>query len=339
MKPFIVPFFIPHEGCPYRCVFCDQEGITGWARGQIGPRQIEEALHQALKSPKFRQRRPRQIAFYGGTFTSLPRKRMQSLLDAAAPHIHPDGFDGIRVSTRPDCLETRELALLKSRGVTLVELGAQSMVDEVLECSARGHTARDTAEGVARLREWGFRVGIQLMPGLPGDTPARFQRTVADVIRLRPDTVRLYPAVVLRGTVLAKWYASGRYRPLTLEDAVAACTDACLRLEEAGITVIRVGLLDSDLLQDPDSIVAGPRHPALGALVRSAVYHRRMEPFLRQGRGAQVLTLHAPRREVSWLRGHRNQGLAAISQLTGARTIAVHPDDSVPAGTLRIECS
>jgi histone acetyltransferase (RNA polymerase elongator complex component) len=150
---------------------------------------------------------------------------MEELLEAVAPYLKQGFFRSIRVSTRPDALQEKQLQLMRNFGVSSVELGSQSMDDEVLTLSQRGHTARDTVESVHLLRQHGFKVGIQLMPGLPGDSEEKFMKTVEEVIKLRPHMVRLYPTVVIRGTELAKWYKEKKYHPLRLEEAVKIFQD------------------------------------------------------------------------------------------------------------------
>ena len=224
-------------------------------------------------------------------------------------------------------------------GVRCVELGAQSMDERVLELSRRGHSAEDTIRGVRTLREKGFRVGIQLMPGLPGDSPRRFRETISKVIALHPDMVRLYPAVVLRGTELARRFEAGRYRPLTLSAAVDLCAESCARLEARSIPVIRIGLMSSPSLLREGQIVAGPWHTAFGHLVRSRIYLKGIEAHLPPPGSAAQLSIGVSRRDVPLLRGHKNQGLHWIQSLCGARISRVVVDDTLPRGAVTIEAS
>jgi histone acetyltransferase (RNA polymerase elongator complex component) len=210
------------------------------------------------------------------------------------------------------------------------------MEDEVLSLSRRGHTAQDSAKAVALLRRRGFGVGIQLMPGLPGDSSDRFRSTVEQVVALEPDTVRLYPTLVLEGTTLAAWYRKGEYDPLTLEGAVDVCVESCLALEKAGISVIRIGLMSSpDLLAG--RIIAGPWHPSFGFLVRCKEYHRGIEPQLPAPGDFERIRLRVSPKEISLVRGFQNQGIGLIQTKTGARVVAVSGDDGVPNGTIAVE--
>jgi histone acetyltransferase (RNA polymerase elongator complex component) len=336
-RPLIVPLFIPNEGCPHRCIFCDQGGITATEGGTpMDGGRVEAVIESALASETFRTRPLREIAFYGGTFTRLPVPRMKALLDAAARYVSLGLFEAIRVSTRPDAVDRETLSVLKPRGVTTVELGAQTMDEEVLHLSGRGHTAKDTVRAVETLRQSGLKVGIQLMPGLPGDSPAKFRETVAKVLALRPDMVRIYPALVIRGTELARWYERGAYRPLALEEAVSLCKESCVLLEGNGIPVIRMGLMSSPTLLREGQILGGPWHEAFGFLVRAAIHRDRIKGFLPEKGWADAVVVLAPGDEVPLLRGHANEGVRWIERQTGARVLRIKADDSLRAGEVRV---
>jgi len=333
LTPFIVPVFLPHQGCPHRCIFCDQHRITGHDEHPLRGAEIGRILEQALGS---RLPAGAEVAFYGGTFTRLPIERMEELLSAVQPFREKGAVVRIRVSTRPDALDPVRLETLRRFGVTTVELGAQSMEPEVLRLAGRGHGPEATRDAVAALRGMGFKVGIQLMPGLPGDTADAFQSTVQAVIELHPDMARLYPAIVIEGTAMAEWYKAGRYRPLSVEEAATRCAEACRRLEESGIPVIRIGLLPSPALRESGRILAGPWHPSFGSLVRAAVYRATLRNQLPQVPRGRTIQLMAPQKDIPLLRGHRNQGLAWFEATTGSRVAAVLPDESLPPGRIRV---
>jgi len=226
---------------------------------------------------------------------------------------------------------------LKAYGVSTVELGAQSMNDRVLALSQRGHSAEDTVRAVRMLKDHGFKVGIQLMPGLPGDSREEFSATTKKVLALKPHMVRLYPALVIKGTGLARMHSAGAYQPFSLEEAVNLCVESVLLFEGNGIPVIRIGLMSSPSLLEKGRIVSGPWHPAFGFLVRSGIHHRRIEPFLPTPGTASQINIRVPKREVPLVRGYRNQGLGLIEKKIKARVIKVEPDDSVPPETIRVE--
>lgn len=298
---------------------------------------VRELLDQARRSGSFFGRRHREIAFYGGTFASLPEKTIRELLGVVAPYLQEEIFHSVRVSTRPDSLDDKKVALLKALGVSTIELGSQSMDDEVLRMTRRGHTAGDTEKAAELLRQHGFKVGIQLMPGLPGDSAERFYATVQEVIRIKPDMVRLYPVVVIGGTELAQWFENGTYQPLTLEEAVRICAESCLRFEEAGIPVIRIGLMTSPSLREKGQVVGGPWHESFGHLVRAEIYQGRIEPFLPGPGEATRISIRIPSKDISLLRGHRNEGIRRIEARTKAMIDEILSDDSLPSGRIAVE--
>lgn len=336
-RPIIIPIFIPNQGCPYRCIYCQQEKITSHSTRPVNGSVIKQTLNRAIKSTRFDTSRDPEVAFYGGTFTGLPASRMEELLGAVTPYLKQGFFRSIRVSTRPDSLGKKQLDLMRRLGVFTVELGTQSMDDRVLELSRRGHRAGDTVESVHLLKQHGFRVGIQLMPGLPGDSEERFMRTVEEVIKLRPDMARLYPTIVIKGTELAEWYREKKYHPLSLEEAVKICKESCTRLEGNGIPVIRIGLMSSPSLLRDGQIVAGPWHRAFGFLVRSAIHQEKIEPFLPKRGSFARIRLRAPYREIPLVKGYKNLGLRLIEDKTDAKVASLMPDDSIPSGQIGVE--
>jgi len=257
---------------------------------------------------------------------------MIRMLGAVRPFIEKGIIQSIRLSTRPDALSEERLDILDSLGVSTVELGAQSMDNEVLRLSNRGHTSRDTVNAVKALKERGFKVGIQLMPGLPGDSQEVFMDTVDRVIDLKPDMARLYPTLVIKGTKLAQWYKEGRYTPMGIEDTVNLCKEACIRLEDSGIPVIRIGLMSSPSLLKEGEIIAGPWHPCLGSLVRSAIHLERLRPYLPPMGEAENIILCAPKEEMPLIMGYKKSGLRNIETITGAMIKDIMPDASVPSG-------
>ena len=336
-KHLIIPIFIPNQGCPHRCVFCEQERITSQVGVSVDGKHVKGVLDRAIHTTDFNRQTDPEVAFFGGTFTRLPKYRIRELLEAVKPYIQEGLFRSIRVSTRPDALDDQRLELMKSYGVLTVELGAQSMDNEVLALCKRGHTAEDTINAVSLLRAWDFRVGIQLMPGLPGDSEKGIHATISEVIKLHPDMVRLYPTLVIQGTELARWYKEGRYRPMSLDKAVDICMESCIRLESNGIPVIRIGLMSSPSLLEKGQIVAGPWHPAFGFLVRSGIHQKGIEQDLPRPGEASGIKIHAPKREIPLLRGYKNLGLEWIERKTGARINAIETDDSIPPGRVIIE--
>ncbi len=337
LGPLIVPIFIPNQGCPHRCIFCEQEKITSQSSKSVNGKYVEKILKNAIHSKNFDLRRNPEVAFYGGTFTRLPIGRMRELLEAVAPYIRQGFFRSIRISTRPDALDEKRLKMMKGYGVSTVEIGVQSMDDAVLRLSQRGHTSEDTVKAVHALRRNRFRIGIQLMPGLPGDSKEKFRSTITEVITLHPDMVRLYPALVIRGTELSTWYRERRYQPLGLEEAIEVCAESCILFEAKKIPVIRIGLMSSPSLLREGQIVAGPWHPAFGLLVRSRLLQTNIEKQLPKAGETSQIKILVPTKDIPMVRGYKNQGLKWIEDRTGAEVIKIEADDSISPGEVRIE--
>jgi histone acetyltransferase (RNA polymerase elongator complex component) len=258
-------------GCPHRCVFCNEKLTAGVHAGRIEERVFRQTIRLHLGSNR-RKSGSVQIAFYGGTFTGMDQDEQIRLLKLAEPFLRTGEVESIRISTRPDEIDLKSLLLLKTFGVSTIEIGAQSLDDEVLHHSKRGHTADDAVRAVSLIKAMNLLAGIHLMPGLPGDSPARFAETVEKTIALGPDMVRIHPTVVLKDTPLAGDFHDGRYMPLTLPDAISQCNHALKRLVAGGIPVIRLGLQTTRELEEPGAIVAGPFHPSFRSLVESSLF-------------------------------------------------------------------
>ncbi|GHV46838.1 hypothetical protein FACS189499_03010 [Clostridia bacterium] len=260
-----LPIFIPHAGCKNSCSFCDQHAISGTAE-PVSPADIGSVIERQIPflSGKFTA----EIAFFGGSFTALPASYMTELLSAADVYLekYPHIFTGIRISTRPDCIDEDVLGVLKQHSVTAVEIGAQSMDDEVLALNLRGHTSDDVREAVRRIKGHGFDTGVQMMTGLYGDTPLKVIKTAQELSALKPDTARIYPTVIMPGTLLGELYTAGRYDTFTEEETVRLCAE-CYRIFTAnGVRVIRIGLHFDEELKS--NMLGGVLDANLGDKVR-----------------------------------------------------------------------
>mgnify|MGYP001374572047 CR=1 FL=1 len=330
----IIPFFIMNRGCPHRCLFCNERLTAGAHPDRITEAAFNQTVRRYLSSAR-RTGGPVQIAFYGGTFTGMERKEQRRLLGLAAPFLREGAVDSLRISTRPDEIDREGLALLRVFGVTTVEVGAQSLDDEVLLNSNRGHTAADSARAVAILREEGFATGVHLMAGLPGDRKDRFAHTVEKVVALGPDMVRIHPTLVLRETPLADAFREGRYVPLTLAEAVSQCGEALKRLTVAGIPVIRLGLQTTGELEEPGAVVAGPFHPAFRSLVESALLREMAASLLRAaGPGIDQAVFTLAPADLSNFPGQRRENIIALRERFRLTEIRLDSDRDLPRFTL-----
>jgi histone acetyltransferase (RNA polymerase elongator complex component) len=275
MKHYTIPIFIPQLACPFRCVFCDQEKIT--ARGHVpGIQEVINTLEQYHFSfPKGKKQV--EIGFFGGTFTGIPLEEQERYLQVAHSYLEKGWVQGIRLSTRPDYIDEQRLGLLKKYGVTTIELGAQSCDDEVLIESARGHTAGDIEMASHLIISNGFRLGLQMMIGLPGDTLEKSMYTAKKIIELGAAETRIYPLLVIRGTVLENWYNAGKYTPLSIEETLNWLKELIPLFEDAGVEVTRVGLHASVGLESGKELVAGPYHPSIRELAMTEVWWDRLE--------------------------------------------------------------
>ncbi len=276
MRHFNIPIFIPHEGCPHDCSFCNQRKITG-VTTSIKPEDVRTMIQRYLEFlPKCE--RQVEVAFFGGSFTGLPLFKQESFYRVVAEF--GDEVDGVRLSTRPDYIGPEVLDLAKRWGVTMIELGAQSAFDDVLVRNLRGHTFEDTKSASQLIQSYGIHLGLQMMTGLLGSCREWDVQTGKRLAELNPDCVRIYPTLILQGTRLERLYQTGEYIPQSLEEAVETAKELLVLFRGNGIPVIRLGLHGGEELQEDGVIVAGPFHPAFGELVENRIWRDRMEAEL-----------------------------------------------------------
>ena len=326
----ILPLFIPHLGCPHACVFCDQKRITGAAR-PVTTADVTESLSSLPDETG-----GVELAFYGGSFTSLPAAQQSELLGAVQPAIADGRVSGIRISTRPDAISEEETELLRANHVQTVELGVQSMDDAVLRRCGRGHSAEDTRRSSALLRQCGFHLILQMMTGLPGSSEASDIATAKEIASLRPDGVRIYPTVILRGTELERMARSGEYREHTVADAVTLCARIVPIFDAAGIPVIRLGLNPTEELSGGEA-VGGAYHPALGELVRSRMLlesARRL--FYAEDTGRDVI-LAVNSGQLSQMIGQHRCNITALQTEYALHSLKIVAGDFPPGTVKRIK--
>ncbi|MDE6412767.1 MAG: radical SAM protein, partial [Eubacterium sp.] len=264
MKKGNISIFVPHIGCPQKCSFCNQNTITGSHSAPTSD-DVKSAVETALLKTGYEY----EIAFFGGSFTAIEKDYMVSLLDAAKPYVESGKIKGIRCSTRPDAIDDEVLSLLKSYGVTAIELGAQSMNDAVLSANLRGHTADDVRNASRLIKEYGFELGLQMMTDLYLSSPEMDIETAKEIIKLNPDTVRIYPTVTLKNTFLEKLMNAGKYTPASIESTISLCAELVPMFNEKGIKIIRLGLHASDDVKE--NMLGGGYHESLGEMVCSRI--------------------------------------------------------------------
>lgn len=327
MKSYNIPIFVPHRGCPFDCVFCNQKHITGQTK-DVDENDVKNTIEEYLKTLT-KENRFVEAAFFGGSFTGIDIDIQRRLLSAAYEYVKSGAIDGIRLSTRPDYISAEILDMLDEYGVTTIELGVQSMDDEVLKCASRGHTAQQVRDAVALIRRYPFRLGLQMMTHLPGDTDEKSVMTAQKIIELKPDMVRIYPTLVIKDTYLEKLYKEGKYAPHTVDEAVELCKRLLPMFDEAGIPVIRVALAVTEEISPGGSLVAGPFHSAFRELVESEIYFDKMLDEVKNG--AQKIGVNS--REISKAVGNKRRNIERIEQMTGKK-IKVYGDDSIKRGNI-----
>jgi histone acetyltransferase (RNA polymerase elongator complex component) len=320
-------------GCCERCLFCNQEASS---EAPPSPASVRNFIEASLAQiPDNKKNREKQVAFYGGSFTAIHRDDQVRYLREVQPFLTSGQIDSIRISTRPDALNEETLSLLKEYGVRTIEVGVQSMIDEVLSLAHRGHRAEDTASATLRLKQWGFEVGHQLMIGLPGDTCDRFLQTLDRVIELKPDFLRIHPTLVLKGAPLENLWREGRYSPLSLGETISWLKRGVLKLENSSILVARIGLQPTPELER--DYLAGPYHPALRQLIDAAIFFD-MATFLLQPsqKSGQALFFCHPK-EVSNLRGQRNENILRLKKHFNLGDIFINGRQELPRGFLGLQ--
>ena len=335
-KPFIIPVFLPHAGCPHRCVFCDQAAITGKNSSLPSTESLRKQVNSFIAF-KSKQRKEVQIAFYGGNFLGLAEITVKTLLKEAAAFVQAGKVGSIRFSTRPDTIDAVRLNWLKTFPVAAIEIGVQSMDDGVLALSNRGHTARDTEKAVGLLRKNNYQIGLQLMLGLPGDDEARAIKSAQKAAALSPDFVRIYPTVVLKKSPLARLFQKREYVPLSLEAAVSLTKKLYRIFESRAIPVIRMGLQASEDLDAGAAILAGPYHPAFGQLVYADLFLDKARLLLQNLENSpRSITLQVHPRSLSRLQGLRNRNIQILKKEFNLYSIAIKTDDSLAGNELKV---
>ncbi len=307
-----IPVFVPHLGCPNKCVFCDQRAISGISYfSENDARAVIDGYLATVKDGD-----ECEIAFFGGSFTGIDRDLMIRLLDLAEGYVRKGRVCGIRMSTRPDYIDPEIIGILQNYTISAVELGVQSMNDRVLEISGRGHTAADTGRSAALLRGAGIPFVGQMMVGLPGSASEDEVKCAEMICALGAVGSRIYPTLVFKNTELHEMMDRGEYVPLTVDEAVSRSADVLSVFLDNGVKCLRIGLCDTDRLSGEGDFVAGPRHPAMGELVKSEIYLRRitreLDTLEKDGKLTGSLEISVPKGDLSAAVGHKGRNRTEI---------------------------
>ncbi len=336
-RPFIVPVFIPHAGCPQQCAFCNQTHIADRPEDMPSVKEVEVQITRFLTYHQ-PYHGAAQISFYGGTFLGLGEEGILRFLSLANRFVSRGQATSIRFSTRPDTITPAMLDLIQAFPVRTIELGVQSMDDTVLQRSLRGHTALDTRLAVPLLKERGYDVGLQIMIGLPGQDESSAVSTAHEIADLLPDFVRIYPTIVLKNSRLETWYQNGSYAPLALDAAVSQAKTLYGFFREKQIPVIRMGLQASESLDLEGTVVAGPYHPAFGHMVHAEIFFDKAAAEL----ALETTRIHKTSffvhpNSLPKMRGFKNTNIKRLKTIFQIDSIELVPDASISEETLRVE--
>lgn len=315
MRKYNIPIFVPHKGCPFDCVFCNQKRITG-STTDVVPDDVTRTIEEYLETLPDNDRNI-EVAFFGGSFTGIPIEEQSALMERVLPYIKDGKINGIRLSTRPDYINREILDNLKKHCVTTIELGVQSMAETVLKAANRGHNSKQVRDAVALIRQYDFSLGLQMMTGLPGDTDELSEMTAREIIKLKPDFVRIYPTLTIKDTFLEKMYNNGTYKPQSLESAVELSKKLVYMFERENIDVIRVGLQTTDEINSGASVVAGPFHSSFGELVESSIYYDIIASAISSvGENAEVIVYVNPK-DISKAVGNKRNNILKFKNSLG----------------------
>jgi len=302
----------------------------------VSPENVERQILEFLEY-KGNDRQPAQVAFYGGNFLGLEKDYIERLLNVSTKFVKNKKIDAIRFSTRPDTIDHDRIEIIKNYPVTTVEIGAQSMDDRVLDMAKRGHSAFDTQQAVTLLKNRDYQIGLQIMVGLPKEDEAVSLSTAYRISELEPDFVRIYPTIVLKNSLLARWYENGTYRPWSLERSVAHVKTLYLFFKKKNIPVIRMGLQASEDLDSGAAVLAGPYHPAFGHMVHSEIFLDMATEIMENKAFYQdTVTLKVHPHSISKMRGLKNKNVNALKKRFQLQSLNIVPDPSLSEDKLAL---
>ena len=301
-RHYTIPVFVPEMACPYRCTYCNQYNIAGKAEAPH-PDKVRSIIDTYLNT--FPSDSVRKVGFFGGSFTGIPIEKQNQYLSVVQPYIEAGQIDEIQLSTRPDYISFEILENLKRHHVRTIELGAQSLDDEVLRRSNRGHTVEDVQRAADMILNEGFDLGLQMMIGLPGDSLEKSMRTAALFVEIGARYTRIYPTLVIKDTDLEKLYHAGEYSPLSMQEAVQWCKELLKFFEERQITILRTGLHPSEGLLNGSNLVAGPFHVSFKELVMTALWQEILQQQL-AGQQGESITISVSPSQLNFAIGHKS---------------------------------
>ncbi len=337
MSSKIIPIFIPHIGCPHDCSFCNQKKIAGEITDVTGSDVSNMIRHYLNTMPS--EDCHKEVAFFGGSFTGLSKEKQEELLLPAWRAKEEGRIQDIRISTRPDYISAGILQHINQLGVSIIELGVQSTDPEVLLLNQRGHSREAVNKAVMLIRGFSFKLGLQMMVGLLGDTEATVINTARELVRLKPDFVRVYPTIVIKDTHLERLYLEGKYQPFSLKQAVDCCVEVLKLFREAEIPVIRMGLQSTEEIAFGKSIVAGPYHPAFRELVEAEIYRELIDQQLKPlaPKPGAIVRITCNLKECSKVAGLKQSNKIYLKEAYGLSKISIKSSDIVDKGRVLVE--
>ena len=339
MKHYVIPIFVPHLGCPNDCVFCNQKSISGQQK-MITKEDIRNTIDFYLENIKDKEAK-KEVAFFGGSFTGIDVEKQEEFLQTAYQYIKNGKIDSIRISTRPDYINKAILKRLKKYRVKTIELGVQSANDYVLKQSRRNHTFEDVKKASKLIRRYRFNLGHQMMIGLPESTKIDEINTAKELIKLKPQMVRIYPVLVIKNTKLEKDYLDKKYKPLTVVQAIEICKEIVPMFMKKKIEIIRIGLQNTDEITDPSikgsEVVAGPYHPAFRQLVESSLWYDNIVERIKElNVKVKKVQITVNPKDVNNVVGHKRENIDMLKDMYELDLI-VKQDEKIKKGKFNLD--
>lgn len=334
IKHFTIPIFIPGVACPHQCIFCDQKKISG--RQKLpSAEKIKNIIEEHLKTIS-KENTLVEVGFFGGTFTGLSLKKQEEFLKVVAPFIDKGFVKSIRLSTRPDFINDEILELLKNNHVETIELGAQSLHDDILLACERGHTLDDVVKASKMVLDFGFHLGLQMMIGLPGDTLEKTKQTAEKIVELGADNTRIYPTLVVKGTKLEELFNNGEYTALPLDKAIKWTKELFNIFEKNNVNIIRVGLHPSEGLLNGDDLIAGPFHQSFRELVLTEIWNDLLLPLIKKYKDCEKIIINVPEKEYNYAIGYNAKNKKMLEKYF--KKVSFKRDNSLKNRTNYADC-